>query len=48
MKRKSKFINCRCKENDEKRKKLMRDNVIDEKKEHLKKRITKEKKAWQP
>ena len=29
VKRMSKFINCSCKENDKKRKKLMRDNVND-------------------
>ena len=46
--RKSKFISCSIKIND-KKKKLMRDNINDEKRT-LKKRIIKEKKnkAWQP
>ena len=45
VKRKSKFTNCNSKENDKKRKEMMLDNINDEKKEHLKKRITKGKKT---
>ena len=43
MKRKSKFISCNGRENDKNRKKLIRDNVNDEKK-HLKKQDNKRKK----
>ena len=44
VKRKPKFINRSSKENDKKRKKLMCDNISDERKEHLKIEDSKRKK----
>ena len=44
VKRKSKFTNRSSKENDRKRKKLMRNNINDEKRTLKKRKITKEKK----
>ena len=43
VKRKANFTNRSSKENDKKRKKLMRDNINDEQKEHLKKQDNKRK-----
>ena len=45
VKRKSKITNRCSKENDKKGKKLMRDNINDERKEHLKKEDNKKKES---